>query len=573
MNLKMALIYFYDSSEIDKVQLSEALKETDHNWEFIDDKISIDNCNPATEVISVFVTSQVTREVINTLPNLKLIACRSTGFNNIDLQAANERDITVVSVPTYGENTVAEYAFSLLLALERKLSAVFNSESQKFSAKDLLGRDLQSKTIGVIGTGHIGQKVLKIANGFGMRSIAYDAFPKVELQEDLNFQYVDLDRLIEEADVISLHTPYLPSTHHIINQGRLNAMKTGAILINTARGELVDTNALIEVLDNGHLGGAALDVVEGEALLSYNEETALLRSHMLPENVLRHSVEISILKKMPNVIISPHNAYNTVEAIGRINQTTATNIIDFWYGNVPNKVKPPEKTLGKLIIVRHAESEWNAKGKWTGSRDAHLSENGFREAGLLGHELKKLNIDIDVAFCSEQVRTLETLESMLSAVNQLEVPVRRSSAINERDYGDYTGMNKYQVKDKIGEDAWNEVRRGWNVSIPNGESLKAVYDRALPYFISEIMPFIKAGKNVLLVAHGNSLRALIKYIEKISDEDISHTEMLFGDIVKYHLDDQGHLVSKEITHVDFEDQNKKYAQNALDLAQNIHSEK
>lgn len=335
---EMALIYFYDVTELDKQQLTAALKETDHHWEYIPDKISLDNINPDTEVISVFVKSNVTHEVIHAMPKLRLIACRSTGFDAIDLEAATERDIAVTNVPTYGDATVAEYAFALLLTLTRKLAAVLATENTQFTTEELRGTDLQGKVFGVIGTGHIGQKVLKIAAGFSMKTIAYDVLPRPELQQEYGFAYVELDEVLSQADVVSLHMPHLPSTYHFMNRERLNKMKPGAILINTARGELVDTTTLVEVLDSGHLGGAVLDVIEGEELLNYHEETALLKNQEPPEPALRHSMEISALQKMPNVIISPHNAFNTIEAIQRINQTTAKNIIGFWYGDVPNKV-------------------------------------------------------------------------------------------------------------------------------------------------------------------------------------------------------------------------------------------
>jgi D-lactate dehydrogenase len=546
----MALIYFYDATELDKQQLTAALKETDHHWEYVDDKIEPGNCNADAEVISVFVTSSVTRDIIAAMPKLRVIACRSTGFNNIDLEAAKERDITVLNVPTYGEATVAEYAFMLLLALTRKLPAVLDAEEKRFAPQELNGHDLQGKVFGVIGTGHIGQKTLKIANGFSMKTLGFDVNPDKELEAEFHFSYVELDELLKQSDVVSLHVPYLPATHHLMNHERLSKMKPGAILVNTARGELVDTRALIESLDKGHLGGAAIDVVEGEALLNYQEETALLRSDALAEDVLRHSVEISVLKKMPNVIISPHNAYNTVEAIERINNTTAKNIIDYWYGQVPNKVVPPKQPMGKLLLVRHAESEWNAVGKWTGLTDIDLSDKGFKEAAKFGQALKKLGIRIDAAYCSEQIRTRETIESMLAAAQQFHVDVVPSHAMNERDYGDYTGRNKWEMEKLIGEDAFNAVRRGWNVPVPNGETLKMVYERVVPFYEEVVVPQLIAGKNVLIVAHGNSIRALMKYIDSISDEDISNLEMLFGQIIIYDISNEGHGTSSSVVKID-----------------------
>jgi D-lactate dehydrogenase len=546
----MALIYFYDATDLDQKQLSAALDGTDHHWEYVTGKLELANCNPEAEVVSVFISSDITRELVEAMPKLKLIACRSTGFDNIDFSATEDHGVTVVNVPTYGEGTVAEYAFTLLLALQRKLTAVLKTEKEQLTPVELMGSDLQGKTFGVIGTGHIGQKALKIANGFSMNTLGFDSFPKPELQDEYHFKYVELDELLEQSDVVSLHTPYLPSTYHLMNLERLNKMKPGAILINTARGELLDANALIEVLDNGQLGGAAIDVIEGEALLNYHEETALLRSQTLPEAVLRHSVEISALEKMPNVIVSPHNAFNTVEAIDRINKTTAKNITDFWYGNVPNKVVPPKKPFGKLLIARHAESEWNALGKWTGLTDVHLSEEGFKAAGRLGEALKKLDIPIDNAYCSEQIRSRETLEGMLDAAQQFETPTVTSGAINERDYGEYTGKNKWEIKNLVGEAAFNNIRRGWDVPIPGGETLKTVYGRAVPFYTETILPLIKAGKNILIVAHGNSIRALVKYLESISDEAVSQLEIPFGQILVYEVKPDGLRASSSTIQID-----------------------
>ncbi len=546
----MALIYFYDATQLDRKQTTTALEGSDHHWEYIEDKISLENINPDTEVIAVFVTSKVTREIIEALPKLKLIACRSTGFNTVDLQAAEEHGVTVVNVPTYGESTVAEYAFTLLLALTRKIPEVLEIENQQFEQPDLLGIDLAGKTIGIIGGGHIGQHSVKIGNGFSMRVLVYDAFPKEELANELNFEYVSLEELLAHSDFISIHAPYLESTHHLLNAERFAQMKRGAILINTARGEIVDTNALIEALNGGHLGGAAIDVVEGEALLNHHEETALLRSQDIPDEMMRHSLEISLLKKMPNVIISPHNAFNTLEAVERINNTTVKNILDFWYGITPNKVKPPKKSMGKLIVVRHTESEWNATGQWSGTSDVHLDDAGFKEAADLGLALKKLQIKVDFAYCSEQIRTRETMEGILNASRQFDVDITRNSSINERDYGDYTGKNKWEMKELLGEEKFNDLRRGWNVPVPNGETLKMVYERVLPFYTETVLPQLKNGDNVLIVAHGNSIRALMKYIESISDEAVEKLEMLFGEILIYSVDENGHMSDKKSFKID-----------------------
>lgn len=535
----MAVITFYDTTELDKQQLTAGLQPTDHYWEFVDEHISLDNLNPESEIISVFVSSTVTREMIERLPKLTLICCRSTGYNNIDFAAVQERGITVVNVPVYGDVTVAEYAFTMLLGLTRRFADVLQTENESFRLPQLTGQDLAGKTFGVIGSGRIGQRALQIAKGFSMRTIAYDAFPNEQLQDEFGFEYVPLEQLLAEADVISLHVPYLRSTHHIMNREHLQAMKPGAILINTARGALVDTRALIEVLESGHLGGAALDVLEGEKLLNLEDELILLSSGETTKDMLRHSVEISALKKMPNVIVSPHNAFNTVEAIGRINGTTVQNIVDFYNGQMPHKIEPKTPEMGKLVLLRHTESVWNACGVWSGLTDIPLSEKGQFDCSPVGDAIKHIGFPIDVAIHTEQVRTRKTLEGILVSVGDTEgITTVLEPGFNERNYGEYTGMDKWKVKEELGEERFNEIRRGWDVPFPNGETLKQVYERVVPAYEATVLPQLRAGKNVLVVAHGNSLRALMKYLESIPDDKISDLEMLMDEMVIYDVDSE-----------------------------------
>lgn len=199
---------------------------------------------------------------------------------------------------------------------------------------------------------------------------------------------------------------------------------------------------------------------------------------------------------------------------------------------------------GKLILARHHESEWNKLGKWTGLRDRHLDDYGFEKSGDMGLLIK--DIQIDRAFASMLVRSIETLSCMLNVCNRTEVPTEHSAALNERDYGDYTGKNKWEMEQLLGEEDFKKLRRSWDYPPPNGESLKTVYDRAVPYFEQNILPLVNQGKNVLVVAHGNSLRTLIKYIERVSDEGIADIEMPFGAIVIYDLDAEGYMVHKEV---------------------------
>lgn len=197
---------------------------------------------------------------------------------------------------------------------------------------------------------------------------------------------------------------------------------------------------------------------------------------------------------------------------------------------------------GKLLISRHTESEWNALGKWTGITDVHLSKNGFHQAAQLGEALK--DIKLDYAFASQQIRTLETLESILDASGQVSVPYERNEALNERDYGDYTGMNKWEMRDKVGEEVFNKIRRDWDYPVPNGETLKMVYERTIPFYKEHILPKLLEGQTVLVVSHGNAIRALIKYMEGISDEGVAEIEMPFGHILDYEVNDDGTCKTK-----------------------------
>ena len=415
-------------------------------------------------------------------------------------------------------------------------------EHEQFRLPELTGQDLRGKTLGVIGTGHIGQRVLQIGHGFSMETLAYDVFPKDGLEAELGCSYVSMEELLSRADFVSLHVPYNAHTHHLMNAERMAAMKPGALLLNTARGPLVDTAALITYLNSGHLGGAALDVVEGEKLLSYEQEMALLQSGETDEDTMRHSIEISALQKMPNVIVSPHNAFNTTEAIGRINQTTVDNIIGFYNDDVPHRIEFTPIETGKLVLLRHTESVWNACGVWSGVTDIPLSEKGQYDCTPVGHSIKDIGFPIDVAIHTEQVRTRNTLEGLMQTIKADNIEVLLEPGFNERNYGVYTGMDKWKVKESLGDAQFNEIRRGWDVPFPNGETLKQVYERVVPAYNQTVLPLLRQGKNVLIVAHGNSLRALMKHLESIPTSDIADLEMLMDEMVIYDIDGKSGLM-------------------------------
>ncbi len=204
--------------------------------------------------------------------------------------------------------------------------------------------------------------------------------------------------------------------------------------------------------------------------------------------------------------------------------------------------------IGRLVIARHHESEWNKLGKWTGVTEVHLSPFGFEQSKKMGELIKDINFDY--IFDSTQIRSQETLQGMLEvSKNNANVPIEKAKELNERDYGDYTGKNKWEMKEILGNEEFMKIRRSWDHPIPNGESLKMVYERVLPFFLNRILPILVEDKNVLIVAHGNSMRALIKYIENISDEEIPKLEFEFGEIIFYDLDKEGRMVDKEIKKV------------------------
>jgi D-lactate dehydrogenase len=289
------------------------------------------------EVISPFIYSKLTAEKLAQLQKLRLIATRSTGLDHIDMAECARRGITVCNVPFYGENTVAEHTFALILALSRKVHEAFvRVRAGNFSLDGLRGFDLKDKTIGVVGAGHIGLHVIRIARGFGMNVLAFDVRRDHFLAEVLGFEYADLDTLLGRSDIITLHAPYNKHTHHLINRDNIGRIKPGAILINTARGALVDTDALLTALEKKILAGAGLDVLEGEETVY--EESALLGDSVNPER-LRQAIQNHVILKHPNVVFTPHNAFNSQEALERILQTTADNIVAFAAGTPKNVVK------------------------------------------------------------------------------------------------------------------------------------------------------------------------------------------------------------------------------------------
>jgi D-lactate dehydrogenase len=335
------MISFFSTSKQEQKYFEDKLSGVSCEKIFIDSILNNSHLPLRNDftIISVFVDSLVDKATLDHFPNLKLIATRSTGYDHIDLAECAKRSIVVVNVPTYGENTVAEHAFGLLLALSKRIYEGYNQLRMQgdFDPSKLLGFDLYGKTLGVVGTGNIGKHAIKIGNGFSMKVICYDAFPKKELQSLLGFEYRDtLEQLLEESDVVTLHLPYMKATHHLINSENILHMKQGAVLINTSRGQIVETEALVRALGSGHLYGAGLDVVEEEGVMK--NELGLLIENQEKEHNIKTVLSNHILIDMPNVIMTPHSAFNTREALQRIMDTTAQNITTFIAGTPINVV-------------------------------------------------------------------------------------------------------------------------------------------------------------------------------------------------------------------------------------------
>lgn len=299
-------IAFFEMEKKHQEYVRERLKE--HTLYFFEDVLSLEHVDSLKDidVLSVFIYSQVSKEVIDRFSSLKMVCTRSTGFDHVDVEYCKEKGISFYNVPKYGDITVAEHVFALLLCLSRKIiSCDSRVKGGDFSHdSSLRGFDLYGKTLGIVGMGGIGKHTCRIAKGFGMDVVAYDVFEDERISKELGFRYVSLEKLFGLSDVISLHVPYMPQTHHMINDESIAMMKEGVILINTARGGLVDTSGLVKGLKSGKIAGAGLDVLENEKVLAKGDD----------------------ILGFDNVVITPHNAYNSYEALRRILDCTVDNV-------------------------------------------------------------------------------------------------------------------------------------------------------------------------------------------------------------------------------------------------------
>ena len=316
-------IAFFDAKAYDMESFSDINRNYGYKIKYFETKLNTDSA-PLTvgyDVVCVFVNDYINEEVIDILVSngVKLIALRCAGFNNVDFKACEGR-IKVVRVPEYSPYAVAEHTMGLMMTLNRKTHKAYQrTKEANFTLNGLLGFDFYGKTAGIIGTGKISSILIKILNGFGVKVIAYDPFPRKELQSNLDFEYVSLDELYKNSDIISLHCPLTSDTKYIINSNNISKMKDGVMIINTGRGQLIHTNALIEGLKNKKIGSAGLDVYEEESEYFYEDQS----DRIIDDDVLARLLSFN------NVIVTSHQAFFTHEAMENIAATTLQNIKDF----------------------------------------------------------------------------------------------------------------------------------------------------------------------------------------------------------------------------------------------------
>ncbi|MBN2442197.1 MAG: 2-hydroxyacid dehydrogenase [Spirochaetales bacterium] len=322
-------IAFFDAKPYDKESFDSENWDSRYSITYFDSRLTEQTVSltKGFDVVCAFVNDTINAPVIAALKNngIRLIALRCAGYNNVDLKQAY-KNIHVVRVPAYSPYAVAEHAVALMLSLNRKIHKAYSrTRDSNFSINGFLGFDMHGKTAGVIGTGHIGQILISILKGFGMNVVAYDKFPDHERAEELQFSYTDLDTLLGTSDIISIHCPLNKETHHVINEVSISKMKDDVMIINTSRGGLIDTKALVEGLKSGKIGSAGLDVYEEESDYFFED----FSSHIISDDILAR------LLTFPNVLITSHQGFFTKEALSTIAKTTLNNIADFIKNDSP----------------------------------------------------------------------------------------------------------------------------------------------------------------------------------------------------------------------------------------------
>ena len=329
----MIKIAFFDTKEYDRDLFDEYNKNYGYQITYLESKLNSETAPLARgfDVVCIFVNDVVDEKTISILKecNVKLIALRCAGFNNVDTKRLGN-DLVAVRVPEYSPYAVAEHAAALFLSINRKIYKAYQrTRKYNFTLNGLLGFDIHGKTVGVVGAGKIGKAFINIMNGFGCRVLVYDKFKDKTVAEQMNFEYVDLDRLYKESDIISLHCPLTDENYKMINEESLEKMKNGVVLINTSRGKLIDTKSLIKKLEEGKIGGLGLDVYEDEEEFFLND---MSNSYIRDE-------ELSVLLTMPNVVVTSHQAFFTKEALNKIALDTCENIKEFFEtGECKNRV-------------------------------------------------------------------------------------------------------------------------------------------------------------------------------------------------------------------------------------------
>ncbi len=303
----------------------------------LNDLFDLTGSRKEAEIISCFTTSRVSSEVLEHFGNLKLIALRSVGFNHIDTDFCKSHGIYVENTPNYGNMTVAEFALALLFDVTRKVTNSYNDlQKSVINPHKTIGVEIFGKTIGIVGLGAIGAEMARLANGIGMKILGFDIKEREDLKEKYYVQYTDFEGLVRNSDFISLHSPLTKDNYHIFNKEIFEMMKPSSFIINTARGELIDTQALYNALIDKKIAGAGLDVLESEEILTAPEYLIDI-GRMTPQS-LQKTVLNNKLLQLDNVIVTPHIAYDTHEAINRILNTTVENIFAFCEGKIQNNV-------------------------------------------------------------------------------------------------------------------------------------------------------------------------------------------------------------------------------------------
>jgi D-lactate dehydrogenase len=325
------------------LEAANAAAQANHEFVYFDTSLSPQTVSLAAEcaAVCVFVNDDVSAETLKLLAaqGTRFVALRCTGFNNVDLKTAAELGIKVARVTVYSPFSVAEHAVGLILMLNRKLYRAYNRvRDDNFSLEGLLGFDLHGGTVGIIGTGKIGMIFAQIMQGFGCHLLGYDAFPNSKFETIANARYVELPELFAKADIISLHCPLTPETHHLINANAIEQMKPGVMLINTSRGGLIDTQAVIAGIKSRKIGHLGIDVYEQENGLFFED---------LSDSVIEDDV-FQLLQSFPNVVITAHQAFFTRNALTDISKTTISNITDFEQGRpLTNEISYQPQVLAK----------------------------------------------------------------------------------------------------------------------------------------------------------------------------------------------------------------------------------